>query len=53
MPLRKINKIIAQNTIDNFKTQNNLALDYIFELFNLKKKINVDDLGFLIGLINN
>ena len=37
MPLRKINKIIAHNTIDNFKIQNNLALNYIFEQFNLKK----------------
>ena len=38
MPLRKINKIIARYTIDNFKIQNNLALNHIFEQFNLKKK---------------
>jgi single-stranded-DNA-specific exonuclease len=53
MPLRKINKIIACNTIDNFKIQNNLALNYIFEQYNLKKKLTVDDLGFLIGPIIN
>ena len=53
MPLRKINKIIAQNTIDNFKIQNNLALNHIFEQFNLKKKLTTDDLGFLIGPIIN
>jgi single-stranded-DNA-specific exonuclease len=53
MPLRKINKIIARNTIDNFKIQNNLALSYIFEKSNLKKKLTVDDLGFLIGPIIN
>jgi len=53
MPLRKINKIIARNTIDNFKTQNNLALNYIFEQYNIKKKLTVDDLGFLIGPIIN
>jgi len=53
MPLRKINKIIAHNTIDNFKIQNNLALKYIFEQFNLKKKLSIDDLGFLIGPIIN
>ena len=53
MPLRKINKIIAQNTIDNFKIQNNLALNHIFEQFNLKKKLTIDDLGFLIGPIIN
>ena len=53
MPLRKINKIIARNTIENFKIQNNLALNHIFEQFNLKKKLTIDDLGFLIGPIIN
>ena len=53
MPLRKINKIIARNTINNFKIQKNLALDYIFEQYSLKKKLTVDDLGFLIGPIIN
>ena len=53
MPLRKINKIIARNTIDNFKIQNNLALNHIFKQFNLKKKLTIDDLGFLIGPIIN
>ena len=53
MPLRKINKIIARNTIDNFKIQNNLALNYLFEQYSLKKKLTVDDLGFLIGPIIN
>jgi single-stranded-DNA-specific exonuclease len=53
MPLRKINKIIAQNTIDDFNLKDNAALNYIFEKFNLKKKISIDDLGFLIGPIIN
>jgi single-stranded-DNA-specific exonuclease len=53
MPLRKINKIIARNTINNFKIQNNLALNYIFEQYKMKKKLTVDDLGFLIGPIIN
>ena len=53
MPLRKINKIIARNAIDNFKIQNNLALKHIFEKYNLKKKLTVDDLGFLLGPIIN
>jgi single-stranded-DNA-specific exonuclease len=53
MPLRKINKIIAQNTIDDFDLKDNVALNYLFEKFNLKKKISVDDLGFLIGPIIN
>ena len=53
MPLRKINKIIAQNTIDDFNLKDNVALKYIFDQFNLKKKISIDDLGFLIGPIIN
>ena len=53
MPLRKINKIIARNTIDDFNLENNAALSYIFNQFNLKKKLSVDDLGFLIGPIIN
>jgi len=53
MPLRKINKIIARNAINNFKIQNNLALNYIFEQYHIKRKLSVDDLGFLIGPIIN
>jgi len=53
MPLRKINKIIAQNTINDFNLKDNIPLEYIFNQFSLKKKISVDDLGFLIGPIIN
>ena len=53
MPLRKINKIISLNTIDNFNLKKNKALSFIFEQFNIKKKITVEDLGFLIGPIIN
>ena len=53
MPLRKINKIIAQNTISDFNLKENILLKYIFNQFNLKKKFTVDDLGFLIGPIIN
>ena len=53
MPLRKINKIIAQNTIDDFNLKDNIPLQYIFNKLSLKKKISVDDLGFLIGPIIN
>jgi single-stranded-DNA-specific exonuclease len=53
MPLRKINKIIAHNTIDNFNIKNHVALNYIFDQYNLKKKLTIDDLGFLIGPIIN
>jgi len=53
MPMRKINKIIARNTIDNFNLKNNKALSFIFDQYNIKKKITVEDLGFLIGPIIN
>jgi len=53
MPIRKINKIIANNTIDNFNIKNYIALNYIFDQYNLKKKLTIDDLGFLIGPIIN
>ena len=53
MPLRKINKIIAQNTLNSFNLKDNLALSYLFDQHNLKKKISIDDLGFLIGPIIN
>ena len=53
MPLRKINRIIAHNAIDSFNIKNYVALNYIFEQYNLKKKLTIDDLGFLIGPIIN
>jgi len=53
MPLRKINKIITHSTIKNFDLKNNKALDFIFKQYGLKKKLTVDDLGFLIGPIIN
>jgi single-stranded-DNA-specific exonuclease len=53
MPLRKINKIIAQNAIDNFNIKNYEAFKFIFEQYNLKKKLTIDDLGFLIGPMIN
>ena len=53
MPVRKINKIIARIAIEKFNLKENIALDYIFKQFDLKKKLTVDDLGFLIGPIIN
>ncbi len=53
MPLRKLNKVLALNVIKNFKLEKNLAFKTIFNQLNLKKKLTVDDLGFLIGPIIN
>ena len=53
MPMRKINKIIIRNTLNNFSLKDSSALSYIFSQYNIKKKITVEDLGFLIGPIIN
>ena len=53
MPLRKINKIIARKTMENFDIQNYSALKFVFEQYDLKRKLTIDDLGFLIGPIIN
>jgi single-stranded-DNA-specific exonuclease len=53
MPLRKINKIIICNTINNFILKDNLAINTIFDQLKIKKKISINDLGFLIGPIIN
>jgi single-stranded-DNA-specific exonuclease len=53
MPLRKENKIIAKKVIYDFNLKDNVAIDLLFKLHSLKKKITIDDLGFLIGPIIN
>jgi single-stranded-DNA-specific exonuclease len=53
MPLRKVNRIIANNTFDNFNIKNYIALNFILEKHNIKKKLTISDLGFLIGPIIN
>ena len=53
MQLRKINKIIAINVIKNFNIKKNDAFRILFEQLNIKKKLNVDDLGYLIGPVLN
>ena len=53
MPLRKINKTIAINVIKNFRLKDNAALSFIFSELDIKKKITIDDLGYLIGPIIN
>ncbi len=53
MPLRKLNRLIALNTLKNFDITKNLPLKTLFELNNKKNKININDLGYLIGPILN
>jgi len=53
MPLRKLNRLIALTALQNFDLSKNLALNSLFNLSDKKNKLNVEDLGFLIGPILN
>jgi single-stranded-DNA-specific exonuclease len=53
MPLRKLNRLIALNALKNFDITKNMPLNTLFELNEKKNKININDLGYLIGPILN
>ncbi|MDB2382027.1 single-stranded-DNA-specific exonuclease RecJ [Candidatus Pelagibacter bacterium] len=53
MPLRKLNRLIAISALKNFDIARNLPLKILLELNNKKNKININDLGYLIGPILN
>ena len=53
MPLRGINRLLAINVLKDFKISKDFIFRKIFELSNIKKKIQIDDFGFLIGPILN
>ena len=53
MPLRKLNRLIALKALKDFDIKKNLAINKLFELNEKKNKININDLGYLIGPILN
>ncbi|MDA9593977.1 single-stranded-DNA-specific exonuclease RecJ [bacterium] len=53
MPLRKLNRLIALNALKNFDIRKNLPLNTLFKLNEKTNKININDLGYLIGPILN
>ena len=53
MPLRKLNRLIAQNVLSQFNIEKNYAFNKLYNLNKKKNKININDLGFLIGPILN
>ena len=53
MPIRKVNRLIALTALNNFDINKNLALNELFNLNNRKNKLNINDLGYLIGPILN
>ena len=53
MPLRKLNRLIALEVLKDFDIKKNLAINELFELSEKKNKLNINDLGYLIGPILN
>ena len=53
MPLRKLNRLIALIVLKNFDINKNIAFYELFNLNNKKNKLNINDLGYLIGPILN
>ncbi len=53
MPLRKLNRLIAIIALKEFDINKNFAFKELYRLNKRNNKINIDDLGFLIGPILN
>ena len=53
MPLRGLNRIIAKNVLQNISSYNYSTFKYFIKTLFINKKINIDDLGFLVGPILN
>jgi len=53
MALRKLNRLIAIYALKNFDITKNLPLNTLFELNEKRNRININDLGYLIGPILN
>jgi len=53
MPIRKLNRLIAITTLNNFDINKNIAFDTLFKLNGKKNKLSINDLGYLIGPILN
>ena len=53
MPLRKLNRLIALEVLKDFDIKKNLAINELFNLSDKKNRLNINDLGYLIGPILN
>jgi len=53
MPLRKLNRLVSIIALKEFNLESNLAIKELYTLNNKKNKININDLGYLIGPILN
>ena len=53
MPMRGINRLIAIKVLKNFKIEDNYLVKSIFQIKNIKRPFDINDLGFLISPILN
>ena len=53
MPIRKLNRLIALTALKDFDINRNMAFKEMLKLNNRNNKININDLGYLIGPILN
>ncbi len=53
MPLRKLNKNLAINVLKKFKINKSLPFKIIFDYFDIRRNLTIDDFGFLLGPIIN
>lgn len=53
MPLRKLNRTIAIDVLNNFDINKNNIFKQIYKISNKKNLLNINDLGFLFGPILN
>jgi single-stranded-DNA-specific exonuclease len=53
MPIRKINKILSIQTLSKFDTNKNFIIKNILKYLNIKKKLELNELGYKIGPLIN
>ena len=53
MPIRKINRLLAIKTIKNFKINEDIIFTNISKILKFKKKLEIEELGYLIAPIFN
>ncbi len=53
MPMRQINRLLALKVLKYFDINRDFIFKNLFNLLNIKKKLDLDDLGFLIAPILN
>ena len=53
MPIRGLNKVFAKHVLDCFDINRNSIIEYIFKFLKIKKKLEIEDLGYRIAPLLN